>query len=93
MARLQENPFTSWKLSEEEFRLGSTLTELNLKLIQNEIADAALEKLNLTFDPTNPLKFAQQEAELGGKIRALQYLIDLHTHATQSIVVQTTEGD
>ena len=93
MASLISNSFTSWNLTQEELRMGSIFTDLNLKLIQNEISIAAHEKLNLTFNPLNPNEFIQMEAELGGKIRALQYLLDLHNHAVQPIAINTNEGN
>ena len=93
MASLVSISFTSWNLTQEELRMGSIFTDLNLKLIQNEISIAALEKLNLTFNPLNPNEFIQMEAELGGKIRALQYLLDLHHHAVQPLAINTDEGN
>lgn len=75
MAHLVVNQFSQWKLSDEELPFAYQLTDLNVKAIQNEIAIAAQEKIALTFDPTNPLLFAQQEAELAGKIGILTYLL------------------
>lgn len=75
MAKPLENAFQQWLLSPEEILQGSILQDLQRKVIQNEIAIAAQEKLALKFDPTNPLSFAQQEAELTGKIGILQFLL------------------
>lgn len=75
MAHLEVNSFSQWKLADEEIPFAYMFNDLNVKALQNEIAIAAHEKLALTFDPQNPIRFAQQEAELAGKIGILQYLL------------------
>jgi len=67
--------FTSWNLTEQEENQGSLLTLAQKAMIQNQICAAAEEKISLTFDPTNPSKFLQQEAELQGKILSLKSLL------------------
>lgn len=76
MAHLLLNPYSSWALTDEEEQEAYKFNDLNLKAIQNEISLAAQAKLALKFDPANPVLFAQQEAELAGKIGILQYLIE-----------------
>lgn len=77
MATLDPNSyFQGWILDEREFLLGSVLTTSNKQVIQNLIVQAAQEKVNLTFDPANPHKFMQREAELQGTIKTLQTLLD-----------------
>jgi len=83
MAHLKINNFSEWNLTDEEIPFAYSFNDLNLKALQNEIAIASQEKISLKFDPLNPIAFAQQEAELAGKIGILQYLID-RSHAAQS---------
>lgn len=73
--------FISYHLSEEERIVGSILTDLHKQCIQNQIAEAAEQRLNLRLDPTNPMSTVQEEAELHGRILALRYLIDLSNAA------------
>ena len=76
MAQLDPgNLFQSWILSESELMLGSILTQPQKQVTQNQIAEAAQKKVALTFNPAEPHKFIQQEAELQGQILALQFLI------------------
>jgi hypothetical protein len=77
MAHAIPSTFTRYKLTPEEQENGQTLTTMNLYAIQNFICDAAEEKLALKFDPTNPMQFAQREAELQGQIGILQLLVSL----------------
>lgn len=67
--------FIKWKLTQEEFPFACQFTDLNHKMIQNEIAICAEEKLALEFNPEAPIKFAQQEAFLAGKLAILQYIL------------------
>lgn len=76
MPLLQPNAFTSYILTQDEQQQGSLLTSLNICAIQNLISQIAQEKLSLLYDPTNPLKFAQQEAELHGQMLILQQLVN-----------------
>lgn len=85
MAHLKINQFSEWGLTDEETPFAYQFNDLNLKALQNEIAIAAQEKLALKFDPLNPILFAQQEAELAGKIAILQYLIDRSISTTSQI--------
>lgn len=77
MARLRENMFASYILTEEEERQGSVLTSLQLAVIQNLIADCAEQKNSLVLDPNNVVAYAQQEADLAGRIAILTYLKEL----------------
>lgn len=70
-----QNRFTQYELTPLEIQVASRFNDLQQKLIQNLIAEAALEKVSLTFNPANPLQFAQQEAELHGKMEILEYLL------------------
>lgn len=87
MAHPIPSTFTRYHLTSEEQLSGQTLTTSNLQLLQNYICDAAEEKLALKFDPTNPLVFAQREAELQGQIGILKMLIELATQSSPSITI------
>jgi hypothetical protein len=75
--QLAINAFTSYTLNAAEYKAGSSFSSEQRAILQNLLSEAAIEKVNLTFDPTNPMKFTQAEAELQGKIGILQYLLDL----------------
>lgn len=76
MAKQVDSTFTKFDLSEEEVIVATNLPSLTLMFLQTMLANAAEKKINLTFDPTNPLVFAQQEAELTGEIGVLRTLLD-----------------
>lgn len=73
-----DSRFTAYTFSEEEEKLGIHLDALQVAIIRNEIAAYATEKSNLNLDPEHPLYFMQAEAELKGKILALEYLLSLN---------------
>lgn len=79
------NQFSSYSLSDQERLAGSILSLEQSYVIQNLIAQCAEERLALMFDPVNPLKFAQQEAELKGQIIALTFLLDTSKETQHSI--------
>lgn len=83
------NKFTSWEFTPIELKVASTFNDLQIKLIQTQIAAAAEEKIALTYDPLNPVVFAQREAELQGNINALEYLLAL----SQSLSQSQSEGE
>lgn len=76
MATLVPNTFSTYNLTEPEEYAGSVLSQEQIYVIQNLLSDCAAERLNLTYDATNPHRFLQQEAELQGKIGILRYLLD-----------------
>ena len=88
MAYPLPSTFTRFQLTPEEISSGQTLTTNNLYLLQNLICDAAEEKLALKFDPTNPLAFAQREAELQGQIGILKLLVELSASTSPTITIQ-----
>lgn len=69
------NDFTSYELTEEELNEALNFTVAQKAHLQNLLSDAAISKLNLHYDATNPLVFAQQEAELTGQIGILRHLL------------------
>ena len=76
MATIQINSFTSWELTKEELLSGTILTVLQKQVLQNRLNEAAETKLNLVYDTLDPIKFAQNEAYLKGKIEFIRYLLD-----------------
>jgi hypothetical protein len=88
MSHTIPSTFTRYSLNQEEIINGQTLTTANLQLIQNYIVDAAEEKLALKFDPSNPLAFAQREAELQGQIGILKMLVELASLTRSSTIIQ-----
>lgn len=72
-----DSSFIKYNLTPDEFKVGCTFSPEQRAVLQNLISDAAEEKVTLTYDPENPLKFTQVEAELQGKIGILKYLLEL----------------
>lgn len=75
--------FQKWEFSNLEFYAATRLTELNLMFLQTLIATEAENKLALKIDLSKAKEeavseFIQQEAEMQGAIRILEYLIALH---------------
>ena len=83
MAHIAVNKFTTYTLSAEELEQASYFNDFQRMLMQNEIARAAEEKVALKFDPSNPLAFAQREAELQGQMEILEYILNLSTISQQ----------
>lgn len=88
MAALLPNKFTSWDMNEEEIIQSQLLTVPQKQNIQNQISQFAEEKLAIQFDSTNPVLFAQQEAEKRGSIDALQYLLDMSLWAEEEVRIK-----
>lgn len=75
MAMMQVNDFTSYNLTPQELMAGQMLTVAQVMNIQNYLSQVAIRKLNLKYDPLNPVAFAQQEAEMQGQITVLRQLL------------------
>lgn len=71
--------FTKFDFTQEEFYAATRFTQVQLMLLQTLIADAAVRKTNLKFDPQDTVNFAQQEAEITGEIGAYEHLFLLAT--------------
>lgn len=71
--------FVKYDMTADEFKAGCHFSPESRALIQNIIADSAEEKIGLAYDPSEPLRFAQAEAELQGKIGILKYLLSLES--------------
>jgi hypothetical protein len=78
---LTPSRFTFYTLSPQEASQAAVFTSLNIAHLSNIRAQAAEDKLNLTYDPLNPIAFAQREAELHGVISTIDNLINEHEAA------------
>lgn len=76
MPTLAPNQFTVYELTPEERRLALSLGDLTVNWIQSELGRIAQNKINIEFDPQNPLQFAQDEAFLRGQMAFAQFLLD-----------------
>jgi len=85
MAIQATGPFTSWSLSEQEVLSGSVLSFPQKQVIQNQRAQIAEQILALTFDPLNPVQFAQDDAHLKGQLSALNYLLLLSDESESAL--------
>lgn len=85
MAQLIQNEFASFDLTEEEALQGSILTTLQMQVIQNQLSNAAMEKIHLEYDSSNPTSFIQQEASLKGQIDAFRFLLDASRTAVEEL--------
>ena len=70
--------FIKYDLTDDEIKSGRTFSTEQRAVIQNLISDLAEEKVSLTYNPDEPLKFAQREAELAGQIGILKYLLEIN---------------
>lgn len=75
-------------LTSDDVLAGSMLSAMQIGVIQNRRVDIAEQKLNLIFDPTNMIDFAQQNAYLQGQLDILQYIIDSSIEASNQAVRQ-----
>ena len=82
------NSFTSYELTEDQINSGSQLSPENVYVIQNHISALAEEKLNLIFDPLNPMSFALRNAELQGQIDILKMLVETSASSLSQLSTQ-----
>lgn len=90
MAELAVNNFAAWRLSEDEEKEGSIFTITQTQVLQNELSIVADSLIALQYTPSEPLAYAQQEAELRGKLGFIQYLLE-RSIALQQPVIPTEE--
>ena len=76
MAQEISTLFTKFVLTDEEELAGVSFTAEQRMYMQNMIAEAAEEKVRMTFDSANPSAFMQREAELQGCILTLTGLLN-----------------
>jgi len=85
------NAFTQYALSESELSAGLILSHLQRQVIQNRIAEAALQKVRMTYNLENPTACLQQEAELQGRILTLQQILDDSDQAEAEVLEAAQE--
>lgn len=87
MPTINPSPFCSYTLEEREALEGQILSFNQKCVIQNHIATAAKEKIELTYTHTSPEAYWQREAELQGQILILQHLLTCSESASQELEV------
>lgn len=85
------NSFSQFSLTPEEQTAGELLTTTQVQVIRNLLAGEALKRIALTFDPTQPMQFAQAEAEIQGAIGAYTYLLEASEIAHGNLVSSALE--
>ena len=86
MAVLEVNSFTSYKMSDEEQLSTAVLTVGQEQLIQNDMAMAAQQLLNMDA-PTEEtiVDFSRNWASIQSRIRTLQELLDRSQRARETL--------
>lgn len=79
------NAFSQFQLTEAEDIAGRTLSINQLMFIQNLLAEQALKKVSMVYDPNNHQVFLQQEAENHGWMSCLNYIIECHQAAISAL--------
>lgn len=85
MAKQIETPYQYYEFTEDELPVARTFTELNLQHIKTELAIAAIEKMNLAYDPLNPNQFIMENEFVRGKIEALKALVITHEDMLEAL--------
>lgn len=75
MATRIDSHFDHFDLTQEELDAGATLSILQKMFIQNQLHDCTVRRLNIEVDPTNNLKFIQEEAAIKGEIASYLHLL------------------
>lgn len=86
---IEEQPqsFSYTKLTERQKLEGSTLTQDQKLVIQNERAVIAEQLLGLEFDVANHLKFVQNQAYLQGQLATFKWLLDASV-AAEAVLIE-----
>jgi hypothetical protein len=63
------------KLTEEQSLQSCILSPIQIQLLENDMSTLAQQILGLEFDPSNPIRFAQEDASLKGQLDTLRNLI------------------
>jgi hypothetical protein len=75
MAKLVPGTFGEYELTRQEQLSGAVLSTEQKIVLQNELSQIANNRVNLDFDPTNPTKFAQDEAFLKGQMSIIRVML------------------
>jgi hypothetical protein len=88
MATLIPSTFCRYNFSDDREAVASQIfTPLQLQWLQNNLSDIAQQRLTLSFNPAEPEKFMQAEANLKGQIEVIQYLMQCSTAASEQIKI------
>lgn len=68
--------FTQYSFAEVELLNAQVLSPLQRCYIQTLLGEYSEQRLTINFDSTNPIQFAQQEAEIKGQIGILKLLLE-----------------
>lgn len=71
------NSFSSYDLTDEEYKQGSIYTTTQEQVLCNMRANYAEQVLTLEFDTNNVLEFAQTDASLKSKIEFITELLGI----------------
>lgn len=94
MSKLVPSEFCRYEMDDVEILQGSIISPLQQQCIQNQIADLAKEKIELTFTITETQQYWQREAELQGAINALKFLLTTSEAASEQLRAHLTRrGD
>jgi hypothetical protein len=80
------NSFTSYDLTDSEVLQGSILNDLQIQVIQNEMAQVAEQILQLAYDPLNPQKFVQDDSFLKGQLSVLRVMLMRSSESKEAII-------
>lgn len=75
MATIQPTSLTRWELTPQEFRSGVSLSLSQKQVIQNDVADISEQLLSLSFNPSNPQQFLQDDSFLKGQLAFAKLLL------------------
>lgn len=84
--------FQTFPLADEETLNGQIFSDLQLKVLQNELSAVAERILTLTYDPINPVDFAQQHAHANGQLQLLQFLMARSDESKQVLIAAARES-
>jgi len=82
----KDNQFTEYDLTEQDIQEGSLLSQATVAVLQNLLADVSRERVNMLFDPSEPLLYTQAEAETRGRMYILQTLLANSEEAHSKLV-------
>ena len=86
MATLQPSTYCRYEFSSpEELLQAQCFSVQQLQWLQTALSDAAEDRIRLTYDPSEPMKFLQAEAEAKGYIQAIQYLMACSRDAEEQL--------
>ena len=78
------------QLTEEETLNGQIFSDLQIKVLQNELTAIAEQILGLAYEPLNPIKFAQDDSFNKGQLQFLQFLLARSEESKQLLITATT---